>query len=60
MTYYVTADSFGSELPENWGAIADYLNQLIDELGIEEDHNACNELWEDFWHEKLDMKPDQC
>ena len=58
MSYYVTEDSFDSELPENWGQIADYLNQIIDERGVENDHNACNEIWEEFWQGNLNMTPE--
>lgn len=49
MTYYVTADSFGAELPANWEEIAAFLNRVADERGIAEDHDACNELWEEYW-----------
>jgi len=58
MSYYVTENSFGSEIPENWGQIADYLNQIIDERGVENDHNACNEIWEEFWQDNLNMTPE--
>lgn len=58
MAYYVGEDSFGSDLPENWGAIADFLNQLIDERGVQSDQNACNEIWDDFWKGKLNMTPE--
>lgn len=50
MTYYITADSFGADIPENWQEIAEELNAIIDERGIEEDHNAVNELWEEYWN----------
>lgn len=49
MTYYITVDSFGSELPENWEEIADELNREIDRRGIAEDRDAVDELWEDYW-----------
>lgn len=54
MAYYITADSFGADIPENYGQIADFLNQLIDERGIAENHDACNELWEAFCNGELD------
>ena len=54
MSYYISADSFGADIPENYGQIADFLNQLIDERGIEEDHDACNELWDAFFSGELD------
>jgi hypothetical protein len=55
MTYYITADSFGADLPENWGQIADFLNSLIHEQGIENDRAAVNDLWDDFWSGKIQM-----
>lgn len=50
MMYYVTAESFGPELPSNWEEIAAFINKITDERGIAEDHDACNELWEEYWH----------
>ena len=50
MTYYIDENSFGSEIPENWKEIADYLNEVIDELDIANDRNAVNELWESYWN----------
>lgn len=58
MTYYVTADSFGSEIPSNWEEIAAFLNSITDERGIAEDHDACNELWEAYWNGELDGAPE--
>lgn len=58
MTYYVTADSFGSEVPSNWEEIAAFLNSLTDERGIAEDHDACNDLWEAYWAGELDGAPE--
>lgn len=58
MTYYVTADSFGSEIPSNWEEIAAFLNSIIDERGIAEDHDACNDLWEAYWNGELDGAPE--
>lgn len=58
MTYYVTADSFGSEIPSNWEEIAAFLNSLTDERGIAEDHDACNDLWEAYWNGELDGAPE--
>lgn len=55
MTYYITVDSFGSELPDNWEEISAFLNRIIDERGIAEDHEACNELWDTYWHGKILM-----
>ena len=44
----ITVDSFGADLPVNWDEIADFLNALIDERGIEDDHDAVNDLWEAY------------
>ncbi len=55
---YITMDSFGSECPLNWEAIADALNEIIDERGILEDDEACNELWEAFCRGKLENVPE--
>ena len=48
MENWITIDSFGSDCPENWEEIAEFLNGIIRERGIENDHNAVNELWEAF------------
>lgn len=47
--YYITEDSFGGNLPENWEEIAEELNQIIDDRDIADDLNAVNELWEEYW-----------
>ena len=44
----ITMDSFGSECPENWEEIANFLNALIEERGIENDPDELNQLWEDY------------
>lgn len=54
-THFITEDSFGADLPENWGQIADFLNELIDEQGIEYDLNAVNDLWDRFWAGEIPM-----
>jgi len=51
MANYITAESFGSDIPENWQEIADELNRIIDERGIADDHDAVNELWDEYWSE---------
>ena len=56
-TYYITVDSFGSYCPENWEEIADFLNAIIDERGISEDHDAVNELWEAYCNGELEGAP---
>ena len=57
MEYWITADSFGADLPENWQEIADYLNAIIRERDIESDHNEVNELWEAFWQGEFPDAP---
>jgi hypothetical protein len=43
--YHITMDSFGSECPNNWEEIADYLNSIIDSMdGIIDE---CGELTRD-------------
>jgi hypothetical protein len=50
MAYYITAESCGAEIPDNWQEIADELNRIIDERGIADDHDAVNELRESYWY----------
>lgn len=45
----ITAESFGSDIPENWQEIADELNAIIEARGIEDDAAAINDLWEEYW-----------
>ena len=49
MKYYVTVDSFGSDIPDNWEEIATKLNKTIDDLDIADDIDAVNELWDKYW-----------
>lgn len=49
MEYWITVESFGADVPENWEDIADYLNDIIRDRGIENDHNEVNDLWEAYW-----------
>ena len=49
MTNYITVEDFGSDLPENWEKIADFLNGIIEETGIADDSDAVAELWQKFW-----------
>lgn len=43
--YHITMDSFGSECPKNWEEIADFLNEIIDNMdGIIDE---CGELTRD-------------
>ena len=57
MENWITADSFGSEIPANWEEIADFLNNIIRERGIEDDHNEVNELWEAYWNGEIPDAP---
>lgn len=57
MKNYLTVDSFGAECPQNWEEIAAFLNSIIDERGIADDHDACNELWEEYWNGDLPGAP---
>ena len=51
MDNYVTMESFGSVLPENWEEIADEMNRIIDERGISGNIDAVNEFWDEYWSE---------
>ena len=57
MEYWITAESFGADLPKNWEEIADFLNGVIRERKIENDHNEVNELWEAFWQGEFPDAP---
>ena len=57
MEHWITADSFGSDLPANWEEIAAYLNAIIEERGIEDDLNKVNELWEAYWQGEFPDAP---
>ena len=54
----ITADSFGSEIPANWEEIADYLNEIIRERGIEDSVPEQNELWEEYWNGEIPGAPE--
>ena len=49
MESWITIESFGADVPENWEEIAEYLNNIIRDRGIENDHNEVNDLWEAYW-----------
>ena len=49
MKCYITVESFGADIPENWEEIAHGLNTIIDECGIADDQEAVNELWDEYW-----------
>lgn len=54
--YWITAESFGDIIPENWEEIADYLNTIIREEGLQNDVNAVNDLWDDYWNYRTGMR----
>lgn len=49
MENWITIESFGADVPENWEEIAEYLNNIIRDRGIENDHSEVNDLWEAYW-----------
>lgn len=49
MCNYINCDSFGDHVPENWEAIADAMNNYIEEKGIIDDNDALCQLWENYW-----------
>lgn len=63
--YMITADSFGSNLPNNWQEIADSINEYLTELweaATDEGKNSFSEtvreVWEDYCnHEGIDCLP---
>ena len=51
MSTYITADSFGSDLPANWEEIADYLNDIIRSYNILwEDDDTAQVVWENYFN----------
>ncbi len=56
-TNYITVDSFGSECPTNWEEIASALNSIIDDRGIADDRDACDDLWETYFRGELEDVP---
>ena len=57
MENWITVESFGADVPENWEEIAEYLNNIIRDRGIENDHNEVNDLWEAFWQGEFPDAP---
>lgn len=55
---YITMDSFGSDLPNNWEAAADLMNSLIDELPVDEfgeiDRDAVDAIWNRYCSGEFD------
>lgn len=54
----ITMDSFGSDCPANWEEIADFLNAIIMARGIEDNHDAINELWEEYCNGDVEGVPE--
>lgn len=54
----ITMDSFGSECPSNWEEIADFLNAIIEERGIENDPEELDQLWEDYCNGDIPGAPE--
>lgn len=54
----ITMDSFGSMLPANWEEIAEFLNNLIEERGIENDKDELDKLWEDYCNGDIPGAPE--
>jgi len=71
--YHITADSFGSDIPQNWEEIADYLNDLIDsalestdgafdpahdDTGLSaEGHDIIDDIWERYCAGEIEGAP---
>lgn len=58
MKNYINMDSFGSDCPTNWEEIADFLNDIIRKTGIEDDHDAVNDLWEQYCNGEVFAAPE--
>lgn len=56
MMNWITAESFGSDIPENWEEVVTYLNNIIEERGIADDIDAVDELWEAYCNGDLEVK----
>ncbi len=56
-SHFVTADSFGPMCPSNWEEIANAMNNIMKMRGIEYDHDAVCDLWEDYNNGKLSEVP---
>lgn len=53
-----TAESFGTDCPANWEEICNFLNNLAADRGITDDHNAENDLWEEYWNGGIPGAPE--
>lgn len=49
MDRMITVDSFGSDCPENWEEIAEFLNEIIAAHEPEEDEREENDWHADLW-----------
>lgn len=52
----ITGESFGSNCPQNWEEIADFLNEIIEEK-TDGSKEASEELWEDYCNGKIEDAP---
>lgn len=56
--FYITAESFGADCPENWEDIADQMNAEIDELeesGVDlEEYFHEHDFWDEWWNKNRD------
>lgn len=59
---YIDENKFGSMIPENWEAAAEYLNSLIDDLDEDEngeiDRDEVDAIWEAYCHGDYDKEID--
>lgn len=54
MRNYIDCNSFGAHVPSNWEAIADAMNNYIEEKGIMNNSEALCQLWDDYWAGLID------
>lgn len=48
MKNYITAESFGSMIPDNWEIAADVMNEKIDALPDDADRDDVGAIWEAY------------
>lgn len=56
MTNYITAESFGANIPDNWEEIADAINEKLEAAGIPEEGDLTREqrdLLETIWENEI-------
>lgn len=52
------AESFGDTIPNNWEEIADFLNGIARERGIDDSTAEMNDLWEQYWNGEIPGAPE--